>query len=188
MASSGCHTPLPEGSTVQERKGEEKHREALMVSRVMQCAEASSVRMTLRERNAFSNDILPLSTVLLYTFTLPGHSLFGLNNSNPFNAHLLAPTSGSGGGKGLVAGSIITFGGGIPLYAGSEIVGGLAISGDTACADHEIAKRVRQLAGLNPQGGAKADDIDDEPTSIFAHPLCINTVKNGHMLSAVQAP
>jgi uncharacterized protein GlcG (DUF336 family) len=159
-----------------------------MVSRVMQRAEASSVRMTLRERNAFSNDILPLSTALLYTFALPGHSLFGLNNSNPSNAHLLAPTSGSGGGKGLVAGGIIMFGGGVPLYDGSEIIGGLGVSGDTACADHEIAKRVRQLAGLNPPGGAKADDIDYDPASIFAHPLCINTVKNGDTLSAVEVP
>jgi hypothetical protein len=101
---------------------------------------------------------------------------------------LLAPTSGSGGGKELVAGGIITFGGGVPLYAGSGIVGGLGVSSETACADHEIAKRVRQLAGLNPQGGAKADDIDDEPTSIFAHPLCINAVKNADTLSAVEVP
>jgi len=60
--------------------------------------------------------------------------LFGLNNSNPFNARLLAPTSGSGGGKGLVADGIITFGGGVPLYDGSEIIGGLGVSGDTLSA------------------------------------------------------
>ena len=35
--------------------------------------------------NAFSNDTLPLSTARLYTFSQPGHSLFGLNNSNPFD-------------------------------------------------------------------------------------------------------
>jgi len=38
------------------------------------------------------------------------------------------------------------FGGGVPLYSGGQIVGGLGISGDTSCADHEVAKRVRHLA------------------------------------------
>jgi hypothetical protein len=61
-------------------------------------------------------------------------------------------------------------------------VGGLGASGDTACADHEIAKRMRDKIGFNPPGGALADDIwftkVDGP-SIFAHPLCKNTWRNG---------
>ena len=60
--------------------------------------------------------------------------------------------------------------------------GGLGASGDTACADHEMAKRMRDKAGLNPPDGALADDIwftkTDGP-SIFAHPLCKNTWRNG---------
>lgn len=134
--------------------------------------------------NAFSLDLLPLSTARLYTFVQPGHSLFGLNNSNPFVTDFIAPLSGSEGGKGQIAAGIITFGGGVPLYKSGKIVGGLGVSGDTACADHEIAKRVRTLAGLNPPppGGSAADDITysaPDGASIFTHPLCFNTFRNG---------
>lgn len=129
--------------------------------------------------NAFSNELLPLSTALLYTLTQPGHSLFGLNNSNLFNAQFLAPPSGAGGGNGQIAGGIISFGGGVPLYnSAGDIIGGFGASGDTACADHEIAKRVRDLATLNPPGGATADDIS-YAAGLFNHSLCVNTVKNG---------
>src|SRR5213596_3689249 len=135
--------------------------------------------------NAFSLDGLALSTAMLYTFTQPGHSLWGLNESNLFNPALLAPPSGAGGGRGQIAGGIITFGGGVPLYAGGRIVGGLGISGDTACTDHEIAKRVRDEAGMNPPGGMTVDDISysvvDGP-SVFTHPLCPNTWRNGIMI------
>jgi uncharacterized protein GlcG (DUF336 family) len=136
--------------------------------------------------NAFSNDAsasggpLALSTALLYTFAQPGHSLFGLNNSNPFNPDLLAPTGGQGGGKNQIAGGIITFGGGVPLYnASGDIIGGLGVSGDTACADHEIAKRVRDLAALNPSLGPLVDDIVYTAPSVFLHPKCLNTFQNG---------
>src|SRR2546427_4423130 len=105
--------------------------------------------------NAFSNDALPLSTARLYTFIQPGHSLYGLHNSNPFNPDFLAPPSGEGGGSGEVAGGIITFGGGVALYnSRGHIVGGLGISGDTACTDHEIAQRVPDEGGVNPPGGS----------------------------------
>ncbi len=132
--------------------------------------------------NAFSLDVLALSTAQLYTFVQPGHSLFGLNNSNPFATDFLAPLSGSEGGKGQIAGGIITFGGAVPLYKSGKIVGGLGVSGDTACADHEIAKRVRSLAGLNPPGGPLVDDISYssvDGASVFTHPLCPNTFRNG---------
>ncbi|MBI3799822.1 MAG: heme-binding protein [Deltaproteobacteria bacterium] len=131
--------------------------------------------------NAFSNDGLALSTARLYTFSQPGHSLFGLNNSNPFDPKSLAQPGGSGV-NGKIAGGIITFGGGVPLYKSGKIIGGLGISGDTACADHEIAKRVRSLAILNPPGGASVDDItysSADGTSVFTHPLCPNTWRNG---------
>lgn len=133
--------------------------------------------------NAFSLSTLPLSTAQLYTFVQPGHSLFSLGQeANPFNPNALAPTSGAGGGLGRIVGGTITFGGGVALYSAGKIVGGLGVSGDTSCADHEIAKRVRNLAGLNPPGGMLADDISyssvDGP-SAFTHPLCPNTFRNG---------
>ena len=69
------------------------------------------------------------------------------------------------------------------LYdSGGHVVGGLGISGDTSCTDHEIAKRVRDLAGLNPPGGPLVDDISYssvDGASVFTHPLCLNTWRNG---------
>jgi hypothetical protein len=44
--------------------------------------------------NDFSNATLALSTANLYAPTQPGGSLYGLNNSNPFNPDFLAPHSG----------------------------------------------------------------------------------------------
>jgi uncharacterized protein GlcG (DUF336 family) len=133
--------------------------------------------------NAFSLDSLALSTARLYTFTQPGHSLWSLGQSNLFEPKFLAPPAGQGGGKEQLAGGLIFFGGGVPLYDGAgKIIGGLGISGDTSCTDHEIAKRVRNLAGLNPVGGPLVDDITysvpDGP-SVFTHPLCLNTWRNG---------
>ena len=77
---------------------------------------------------------------------------------------------------------VIFFGGGVPIYRNGQIIGGLGISGDTSCADHEIAKRLRNVAGLNPPGGALVDDIvysPPDPASVFAHPVCLNTYRNG---------
>jgi len=132
--------------------------------------------------NAFSLDTLALSTARLYTFTQPGHSLWSLGQSNLFNPQFLAGTGGQGGGDNQIAGGLIFFGGGVPLYKNGKIIGGLGVSGDTSCTDHEIAKRVRNAAGLNPPGGATVDDITytaTEGASVFTHPLCINTFRNG---------
>ena len=136
--------------------------------------------------NAFSLDTLPLSTAQLYTFSQPGHSLWGLNQSQPFNPAALGPS----GGRDRVDGGIITFGGGVPIYRRGKIIGGLGVSGDTACADHEIAKRVRDLAGLNPPGGAKVDDISYssvDGASAFTHPVCLNTYRNGVFIGTENA-
>ena len=135
--------------------------------------------------NAFSLDVLPLSTARLYTFVQPGHSLFSLNWSNPFDPSVLAAPDGNPGGRNQIAGGLITFGGGVALYSGGKVIGGLGISGDTSCTDHEIAKRVRNLAGLNPAGGSLVDDIvypNVDGPSPFGHPLCPNTFRNGVFL------
>jgi len=127
--------------------------------------------------NGFSTDTLALSTARLYTMTQPGHSLWGVAQPEPFNPECLDPSNDV-----KVCGGAIAFGGGVPLYRNRRIVGGLGISGDTPCADHEIAKRVRHLAGLDPAAGPAADDIQyakaDRP-SVYTHPLCTNTWRNG---------
>ena len=141
--------------------------------------------------NAFSLDSLALSTAMLYTFTQPGHSLWSLGQSNLFESKFLAPPSGQGGGKEQIAGGLIFFGGGVPLYSSDgRIIGGLGISGDTSCTDHEISKRVRDLASLNPPSGALVDDIHYTATNgadVFTHPLCLNTWKNGVFVGNEQA-
>src|SRR5262249_23774241 len=62
--------------------------------------------------NAFSNDGLPLSTARLYTFVQPGHSLWSLGQSNPFNPFSLTPP-GAQRGINQIAGGLIFFGGGV---------------------------------------------------------------------------
>src|SRR5262249_20025779 len=109
--------------------------------------------------NAFSLDSLPLSTAQLYTFTQPGHSLASLGQPTPFNPEALAPPGGPEGGHHQLDGGLIFFGGGLPLYVGGHVVGGIGVSGDTSSCDHEIAKRVRNALGMNPPGGALVDDI-----------------------------
>ena len=134
--------------------------------------------------NNFSNSKLALSTAMLYSFTQPANagpapggfpagSLYGLNNSNPFNPDFQE----QGTGLREVPGGIITFGGGVPLYAGGKVIGGLGVSGDSACADHAIAFRMRKLAGLDgtPSGGG-SDNITylavGELPHDFGHPHC----------------
>jgi uncharacterized protein GlcG (DUF336 family) len=139
--------------------------------------------------NAFSLDNFALSTARLYTFTQPGHSLNSLGQSNLFDPSALSAPGGNGnssnerrGFGNEIDGGLIFFGGGVPLYKNGKIIGGLGVSGDTACTDHEIAKRVRNTLSLNPAGGATADDIvysPPDPPSVFAHPVCLTTFRNG---------
>lgn len=135
--------------------------------------------------NAYSTDDAPLSTARLYTLTQPGHSLWGVAEPNPFRSDCLVSPTDASATRGKICGGSIAFGGGVPLYKGKTRVGGLGISGDTACADHEIAKRVRHLAQLDPEKGEFIDDIvytSADGASPFAHPLCANTWRNGRKL------
>jgi len=130
--------------------------------------------------NDFSNSKTALSTANLYSFTQPANtytaltfpagSLYGLNNSNPFNPEFQP----QGSGVGSVPGGIITFGGGVPLYSNGQVIGGLGVSGDTACADHAIGYRMRHLAGLD--GTPSSDNIvylnAGELPHDVSHPHC----------------
>lgn len=90
-----------------------------------------------------------------------------------------------------VCGGGIVFGGGVPVYKNGHIIGGLGVSGDTPCADHEIAKRVRHIAGLDPKGGPAVDDIQYsrvDHASVYTHPLCPNTWRNGQKIGEEPRP
>lgn len=138
--------------------------------------------------NGFSNDQLALSTANLYGPTQPGGSLYGLNNSNPFNSFF----NRQGTGNGFAVGGIITFGGGVALYQGGNVIGGLGVSGDTSCADHAISYRMRAQAGygtvpagvgpnntdnINYYTGAGTGGVITSPDQVdpsqFAQPHCL---------------
>jgi uncharacterized protein GlcG (DUF336 family) len=133
---------------------------------------------TASTANDFSNDALALSTANLYSATQPGGSLYGLNNSNPFNPAF----EPQGTGIGYVPGGIITFGGGVALYVGGKVVGGLGVSGDSSCADHAIAYKMRRQAGLDgiPSGvGLNGTDnivylMAGGAPNTFKHPHCFS--------------
>jgi uncharacterized protein GlcG (DUF336 family) len=121
--------------------------------------------------NDFSNNQKALSTANLYGVTQPGGSLYGLNNSNPFNPTFNAQSTGIG----FVPGGIITFGGGVALYQNGQVIGGLGVSGDTSCADHAIGYRVRAQLSFNAvPGGVGADNIVYSNTGTgFTQPNCL---------------
>lgn len=138
--------------------------------------------------NAFSLDGLALSTANLFTPTQPGKSLFGLQASNPVDTAVAyaGPSTAYGTSKdpmdGRKIGGVNVFGGGLALYSGGKIVGALGVSGDTSCADHNVAWRVRKALDLaTVPGGVSSNkddgiiyDIDAQGVSKggYGHPTC----------------
>jgi uncharacterized protein GlcG (DUF336 family) len=100
--------------------------------------------------NAFSLPQLALSTANLFSAVQPGGSLFGLQASNPVSTYVAyrgdsrrygTADDPMNGGK---IGGVNVFGGGLGLYnAKHELIGGVGVSGDSSCADHNIAWRTR---------------------------------------------
>ena len=106
--------------------------------------------------NAFSLKNLALSTANLYTPTQPGGSLYGLQHSNPVDTNVAYGGSSANYGTssdpmtGLKIGGVNVFGGGLGLYNSNRVlIGGLGVSGDSSCADHNIAWRVRHTLVLD---------------------------------------
>jgi uncharacterized protein GlcG (DUF336 family) len=118
-------------------------------SRVISAQKASTA-------NAFSLPNFALSTANLYTAVQPGGSLFGLQESNPVAtdvaysgnpANYGQPNDPMVGGR---IGGVNVFGGGLGLYnSARQLVGGIGVSGDTSCADHNIAYRTRAALGFD---------------------------------------
>jgi uncharacterized protein GlcG (DUF336 family) len=106
--------------------------------------------------NAFSLPGLALSTANLYSAVQPGGSLFGLQESNPVDTDVAYGGNPANNGQandpmmGGRIGGVNVFGGGLALYNASlEIVGGIGVSGDSSCADHNIAWRTRNTLNLD---------------------------------------
>jgi uncharacterized protein GlcG (DUF336 family) len=129
--------------------------------------------------NGLSLDEAPISTAQLYPWVqpgAPGNPLFGLAFGNPVSADdAYGGSYGDFGTRndpmiGKRVGGTITFGGGLGLYSGSNAIGGVGLSGDTACADHSTAWRVRALLGLAPTVGNDRITLDNAA----GHPHCPN--------------
>lgn len=146
--------------------------------------------------NAFSLPGLALSTANLYTAVQPGGSLYGLQHSNPVNTDVAYGGSPTNYGRpndpmvGGRIGGVNVFGGGLALYNSSDtLVGAIGVSGDSSCADHNIAWRTRNTLALDyVPGGVSGDatrpdnivyDITPQPgqmpgvsTMGWGHPAC----------------
>jgi len=146
--------------------------------------------------NAFSLPNLALSTANLYSAVQPGGSLFGLQESNPVRTDVAYGGNPVNYGRpndpmvGRRIGGVNVFGGGLALYnADHQLVGGIGVSGDSSCADHNIAWRTRNGLNLDhvPSGvsgdAARPDNIVYDITSQagqmsgvsaggWGHPVC----------------
>src|ERR1700730_16519336 len=140
--------------------------------------------------NAFSLPGLALSTADLYAAVQPGGTLFGLQASNPVDTETAyrGPAAEFGQDEdpmiGRRIGGVNVFGGGLALYnSKGHLVGAIGVSGDTSCADHNIAWRTRHALNLDfvPLGvSAKSDDNINYQGLVpvpslandFSHPIC----------------
>lgn len=138
--------------------------------------------------NAFSLPDLALSTGNLYFAVQPGGSLYGLQHSNPVNTEIAYRGNSKNMGTandpmvGYKIGGINVFGGGLALYdSKGKLLGALGVSGDSSCADHNIAWKVRHKLKLDyvPAGVSPTNDdniiydiVDGVSFSGWGHPDC----------------
>lgn len=139
--------------------------------------------------NAFSLPGGALSTANLYSGVQPGGFLYGLQVSNPVDVKVAYQGEAAQFGSakdpmnGNRIGGVNVFGGGLALYnAAGKIVGAVGVSGDTSCADHNIAWRLRNTLELDYVPGGVSPDKSDQiiydiksgkSASGFGHPTCI---------------
>lgn len=144
--------------------------------------------------NAFSLPNLSLGTANLWEATQPGGSLFGLQFSNPVDPAVAYGTGNSAQSAnygtsndplvGRQIGGVNVFGGGLALYnQQGNIVGAVGVSGDSSCADHNIAWRTRANLLLNNSPGGVGPNGTDGINYLlgsggFGHPTCGGTEKD----------
>ncbi len=115
-----------------------------------------------------------LSTANLYSAVQPGGSLFGLQESNPVSTDVAYGGNPKNNGQpndpmvGGRIGGVNVFGGGLALYNSTgKLVGAVGVSGDTSCADHNIAWRTRNNLDLDyvPRTAIISGDAGRIPTT-----------------------
>lgn len=147
--------------------------------------------------NSFSLPNLALSTANLYSAVQPGGSLFGLQESNPVDTDTAYKGPSANYGKqndplvGKKIGGVNVFGGGLALYSAGKLLGAIGVSGDTSCADHIIAWKIRDAlnldnvpAGVSTTGDDNmvndiSEDAKGHPKSAvgWGHPVCSDDAK-----------
>ena len=149
-------------------------------SRVISAQKANTANAFSLDASSNSNGSgqaggLALSTANLYSAVQPGGSLYGLQHSNPVDTGVAyaGPSANYGTASdpmvGHKIGGVNVFGGGLGLYAhGHLLIGGVGVSGDTSCADHNIAWRVRNLLGLDHMAISASQPAVPGPASLFA--------------------
>jgi uncharacterized protein GlcG (DUF336 family) len=143
--------------------------------------------------NAFSLLTLSLSTANLYSAVQPGGSLFGLQESNPVDTHVAYRGDPSDYGQwndpmvGGRIGGVNVFGGGLALYnAKGQLLGAVGVSGDSSCADHNIAWRTRHTLKLDYVPGGvsgdptRPDNIVYDITNPTGFPIGVSAGGWGH--------
>jgi uncharacterized protein GlcG (DUF336 family) len=135
--------------------------------------------------NGLSLNSKPLSTAQLYQWVQPsnrniGNPLFGLEGGNVLNSFSAYQGDYSTFGTpsdpmvGKRVGGQISFGGGLGLYRGTTLVGGIGVSGDTACADHSVAWRIRDDLKMKPTAGDDKLPFATNTDQTNGHPHCPN--------------
>jgi uncharacterized protein GlcG (DUF336 family) len=124
--------------------------------------------------NSFSLPGLALSTANLYSAVQPGGSLYGLQHSNPVDPQVVyrGPTKNFGQPNdpmiGDHPGGVNVFGGGLALYDRvGGLVGAIGVSGDSSCADHNIAWRTRSNLNLDYLPGGVSGDATRPDNIVF---------------------
>lgn len=191
-------------------------------SRVISAQKANTANAFSLDASSYSGGAgqakgLALSTANLYSAVQPGGSLYGLATSNPVDASIAYSGYDAFYGQandpmvGFKVGGVNVFGGGLGLYAPGAsagqpavLVGGVGVSGDTSCTDHDVAWRLRHNLGLDHLAnvaGVSGDpthpdnivyDITANPnggTGIsaggYGHPTCANYNSDPKTLPAV---
>lgn len=150
--------------------------------------------------NGLSSRDYALSTANIYAASLPGQSLYSLATSQPPNPQAAFGNPATFGTPndpmvGKAIGGIIVFGGGLPLYTpNGKIVGGLGLSGDTSCADHVIAWKMRHELHLDAVPMGPSPDHNDNmildfthgySPSGFGHPACKGGNDNSQIITSL---
>jgi uncharacterized protein GlcG (DUF336 family) len=126
-----------------------------------------------------------ISTAQLYRFVQPSNPnvanpLYGLEGGNVLSSDLAYSGAYSRFGTnkdpmiGQRIGGTITFGGGLALYSSMSVVGGIGLSGDTACADHSVAWQTRINLGLKPPFESDKLSFATNTEQTNGHPHCPN--------------